>query len=199
MSGSSSVKLLGVTIDNKLNFDEHVTKLCKKVSQKIHALARMSNYMSQDKLRILMRKPSLNPNSGIVLLFGCIIVERSIIELIGYMRGLLGWSITDPSLTFDKLLCKDNLFQVHHRNLQILATEMYKAKNNLSPTIIKVFKDRENPYNLCNVNPFQSTNVNTVHNGINTVAFQGPKIWAIVPEEIKKSESLAQFKAKIKT
>ena len=27
---SSSVKLLGVTIDNKLNFDEHVSKLCKK-------------------------------------------------------------------------------------------------------------------------------------------------------------------------
>ena len=52
---SSSVKLLGVTIDNKLNFDEHVTKLCKKASQKIHALARISNYMSQDKLRILMK------------------------------------------------------------------------------------------------------------------------------------------------
>ena len=43
---SSSVKLLGVTIDNKLNFDEHVTKLCKKASQKIHALARISNYVS---------------------------------------------------------------------------------------------------------------------------------------------------------
>ena len=26
----SSVKLLGVTIDNKLNFDQHVSKLCKK-------------------------------------------------------------------------------------------------------------------------------------------------------------------------
>ena len=51
---SSSVKLLGVTIDNKLNFDEHVSKLCKKASQKIHALARISNCMSQDKLRIIM-------------------------------------------------------------------------------------------------------------------------------------------------
>ena len=51
---SSSVKLLGVTIDNKLNFDEHVSELCKKVSQKIHALARISNFMSLDKLRIIM-------------------------------------------------------------------------------------------------------------------------------------------------
>ena len=107
---------------------------------------------------------------------------------------------TDPSLTFDKLLRKDNSFQVHHRNLQILATEMYKAKNNLSPTIIKkVFQVRENPYNLRNANPFQSTNVNTVHNGINTVAFQGPKIWEIVPKEIKKSPNLLlNLKLKLK-
>ena len=77
---------------------------------------------------------------------------------------------------------------------------MYKAKNNLSPTIIKkVFKDRENPCNLRNANPFQSTNVNTVHNGINTVAFQGPKVWAIVPEEIKNSLNLLlNIKLKLK-
>ena len=52
---SSSVKLLGITLDNKLNFKEHISKLCKKVSAKLHALARISNFMSQDKLRVLMK------------------------------------------------------------------------------------------------------------------------------------------------
>ena len=47
---SKSVKLLGITIDNILDFREHVTKLCKKVSSKLHALARISNYMCHDKL-----------------------------------------------------------------------------------------------------------------------------------------------------
>ena len=42
---SNSVKLLGVIIDNKLDFSEHVSKLCKKVSNKLHALARISNYI----------------------------------------------------------------------------------------------------------------------------------------------------------
>ena len=42
---SSSVKLLGVTIDNNLKFVEHVTKLCKKASQKLHALARIFKYV----------------------------------------------------------------------------------------------------------------------------------------------------------
>ena len=52
---SQSIKLLGVMIDNKLNFKHHVSKICKKASQKIHALARISNYMNQDKLRTVMK------------------------------------------------------------------------------------------------------------------------------------------------
>ena len=35
----NSVKLLGVTIDNKLTLNKHVSSLCKKASQKLHALA----------------------------------------------------------------------------------------------------------------------------------------------------------------
>ena len=64
---SSSVKLLGVTIDNKLNFSKHLSKLCKKVSSKLHALARILNYMSQDKLQ--------SRNLAIVHWYGCSIVE----------------------------------------------------------------------------------------------------------------------------
>ena len=105
----------------------------------------------------------------------------------------------DPHLTFEELLCKDNSFCIHHHNLQKLATEMYKVRNNLSPTLMKhVFSDREIPYNLRNLNPFQSTDVGTVFNGTETVAFRGPKIWVIVPEDIKNSVLLIQFKEKIK-
>ena len=32
------VKLLGVTVDNKLSFELHLNLVCKKVSQKLHAL-----------------------------------------------------------------------------------------------------------------------------------------------------------------
>ena len=55
ITASESVKLLGIIIDNKLNFNEHISKLCKKVSQKIHALARISNFMSTEKPRKIMK------------------------------------------------------------------------------------------------------------------------------------------------
>ena len=49
------MKLLGITIDNKLSFQEHVRKMCRKVSQKIHALGRVSKDVNRDKLKITMK------------------------------------------------------------------------------------------------------------------------------------------------
>ena len=55
ISCSSTVDLLGIKIDNKLNFNEHVSKLCKKGNQKLHALASISKYMNKDKLKVIMK------------------------------------------------------------------------------------------------------------------------------------------------
>ena len=52
---TQSVKLLGVDIDYKLNFREHISKLCTKASQKLNALIRISSFMSIEKRRILMK------------------------------------------------------------------------------------------------------------------------------------------------
>ena len=47
IENSKSVRLLGITIDNKLSFDTHVSTICKKVNLKLHL-------MSPSKLRIIM-------------------------------------------------------------------------------------------------------------------------------------------------
>ena len=52
---SDSVKLLRVTIDNNLNIKYCVSNLSRKANQKRHALARIANFMSKEKLRILMK------------------------------------------------------------------------------------------------------------------------------------------------
>ena len=47
--------------------------------------------------------------------------------------------------------------------------------------------------------PFKSHNVHTEHYGKNSLSFLGPKLWSLVPEDIKNSNSLKEFKGKIKT
>ena len=45
LSSTCSETIFGIKIDNKLTLDEHVEGLCKKTSQKISAVARISSLM----------------------------------------------------------------------------------------------------------------------------------------------------------
>ena len=45
LTSTCSEKLLGIKIDNKLTFEENVEVLCKKTSQKVNVLARISYLM----------------------------------------------------------------------------------------------------------------------------------------------------------
>ena len=47
-------KLLGINIDHFFTFNEQVSKLCKKASQKLHTIARTSSYLNKNKLRLIM-------------------------------------------------------------------------------------------------------------------------------------------------
>ena len=55
IKNSTEEKLLGIKFDSNLSFENHVTHLCKKTSQKLHALARISHYMDLSKCRNLMK------------------------------------------------------------------------------------------------------------------------------------------------
>ena len=49
---SREQKLLGITVDKKLTFKTHVESLCKKANQKLHALSRISCYLSTEQLKL---------------------------------------------------------------------------------------------------------------------------------------------------
>ena len=49
IKSSKCEKLLGIKIDNKLNFNTHVDEICKKAGQKLNALSRVTPYMDLSK------------------------------------------------------------------------------------------------------------------------------------------------------
>ena len=54
VSNSKYEKLLGVKIDHELNFNEHVSSLSKKASQKLNALSRIAFSMTFDQRRLIL-------------------------------------------------------------------------------------------------------------------------------------------------
>ena len=102
-------------------------------------------------------------------------------------------------LPFESLLRKAETVTIHHRNLQLLATEMYKVVHDLSPAIVtEIFPKNCQNYNLRYKETFRARKINTVYSGSETISVLGPKIWELVPIDIKNSNSLAAFKSKIK-
>ena len=55
INNGNEEKLLGIKIDTKLSFENHVSSLCKIASIKLHALAKIVNYMDLIKRKSLMK------------------------------------------------------------------------------------------------------------------------------------------------
>ena len=54
IKNSEYEKLLGIKVDTKLNFNEHLNDIISKASRKVNALSRVVPYMSLSKKKILM-------------------------------------------------------------------------------------------------------------------------------------------------
>ena len=100
----------------------------------------------------------------------------------------------NEEMTFEELLKMDESFTIHERNLQKLATEMYKVKHDLCP---KPFKDLFTP-SIRGKHEWVLPKVVSVNKGQETIRFRGPMTWSLVPKEIRESKTLLLFKERIR-
>ena len=136
-------KLLGVKFDNKLRFEKHITDVCRKASRKIYALARIAPYMD------LFKRHGYECffQFAVQLLSTALDVPQSHDML---HERCLRIIYNDKQSSFKTLLEKDCFVSIHDRNIQCLATEMYKVSNGLSPPIVSNIFTQKNfhSYNL---------------------------------------------------
>ena len=85
----------------------------------------------------------------------------------------------DKRSTFEECLVKDNSVSVHQNNINVLAIEMCKVANDISPEIMnKVFKlSEETHYHLRHNKQFLVDPIYSVFDGSESSSYFGPKIW----------------------
>ena len=199
IKNSNSQKLLGITIDRNLSFNEHVSKLCKKASLKISALSRIFPHIDICKRKILM-KAYFSSQFGY-----CPLVwmnhSRNLNNRINALHErALRLVYDDFTSSFTELLEKDNSVTIHQKNLQALAIEMFKVKNNIGPEILnEVFKIKDKCYNTRFNSDFERRNIKSVRYGSETLSSLGPQIWDLIPLEVRNLTSLDKFKTKIRS
>ena len=83
----------------------------------------------------------------------------------------------DDVSTFEELLDQDGSITVHDQNIKLLATEMFKVKNDIKPNVLGEFiTNREMRYNTRNPSDFLRDKANTTTYGIESIRILGPKL-----------------------
>ena len=140
-------KNFGVTIDNKLSFDEHIINICKTANKKLNALSRINHYMKQNQKEIL-------PSFIICHFSSCPLIwmicsKKSSKKINAVHERSLQIIRNDYQPLYPLLLEEAHQITVHQKVINSLMIKVYKYLNGHSPDIMNdIFKLRENTYNL---------------------------------------------------
>ena len=115
-----------------------MTYLSATSNRKLHALSRVSKYISLNKRRILMKSFIIFQFSYCPLI--CMTHSRGFNNKINHIHErALRIVYKDFSTPFEGLLAKDKCVTIHNQSLQQLVIEIFKVKMGISPIIIKKF------------------------------------------------------------
>ena len=86
----------------------------------------------------------------------------------------------------------DNSVSIHHKNIRLLSIELYKVKRNLSNQVMsELFSLRNINYDFRSQTDFELGTIYTTAYGVRSLKYFAPKIWNIVPIDIRSSDSLS--------
>ena len=189
LSSEDHVKLLGVNLDSKLNFEIHIQQIYFKAGNHLNVLKRLSPFINcKDRMAI--------SRSFILCHFEfCSVVwhfcgKTSIRRMEKIQERALRFVYGDYDTTYHDLLHKLPTLELgRERSIAILT---YKIIHDQAPNYLK---DLIN----CNRNSklYLPSYKSTKH-GINSFSYRAPRIWNSLPVTTKNAPSLSSFKTRIK-
>ena len=168
-------KLLGVHVDSDLSLDHHISKICKKASLKVGALARVTSAMSLSKKHTLMNVFFNSQLNYCPFIWMCHNRENN--NKINRLNDRCLRIIYNDKQSSEK----DGYVSIHERNIKTLATKIFKVSKNLAPTPMhEIFKLKDQPYyNLKYNSQFSRHLFKSVYKITKSLSFLRPKTWDI--------------------
>ena len=186
---SSSERLLGVFFDSKLTLQSHIDNICKKASQKLNAISRITPYMSFNKKSLAVNAFFMAQFNYCPLIWMCHNKTHKN-KINSLHERCLRLIHNDKRSSFDDLLEKDNSVFIPYKNLQALSIKMFKVHTKTYPEIMhNVFLEQGN-YNLRNETDFEIPQVKSVNYGLESIRVLRPKIWESFLNNLKKKNRL---------
>ena len=197
IQSESSVNILGIDIDEKLNFTAHINKICRKAGRQVNVLRRLAPLLDiESKLAIFKAFVVLNFNYCPIVWHFCGKVNAAKMERL--QERALRFVFDDPTSSYESLLDRAGVNTLTLSRIKIIAAEVYKASHGQSPPyLVDMFTLRtDSHYNLRDSNTcfLNLPPVETVKYGKKSLHFEGVKIWNHLPKDIRCSQNYGSFR-----
>ena len=191
---TKSYRYLGLLVDERFSWENHVDEICWKLSQMAGIILKTRSLLSKKAMMLVYHSLV-----GSKLRYGLICwatANKTLLQKINVAHNTI---IT--YLTFSKrcsrmwpLYCQ---LKVLPLNIQIeQAKTMYKYEHNMLPQVFdEYFKKPHHHYNTryaCLHNNFELIRISSAKE-TSLLKYYGPKIWASIPTNIKNTQSLKVF------
>ena len=195
-----SVKLLGITIDDSLSFNQHISTFCRSAANQLNALIRLRSFLGFNEKKVLLNS-FIYSNFNYCPLVWMLSHAKSLNKIDNLQKRALQFLYNDFDASYEELLLKAGKLKIREANLMILCVEIFKTINKLNPQFMEhIFKTsvslrptrRQYQLNL------SVPTYNTAKFGEKSLKVQGPRIWNSLPFHIKSAENLKTFKKMIK-
>ena len=198
IQSEKSVKLLGVTLDYKLNFDPHISNICKKAASQLNVLKRLKSFIGSAEKEILVQS-FVCSNFNYCPLVWYFSTSKSLQKIEKIQERALRFLHNDHVSSYKDLLLKSNRCTMLVSRQRKLCIEIFKTLKKLNPAFMNdIFSVRTSNYSLRNPNSLNHFRPNQVTFGSNSLKVIGPKIWNCLPNELKSAENLNSFQNMIK-
>ena len=139
-----SVELLGIHLDDKLNFNLHISNICRSAANQLNALIRLKNYLSFNAKRVLINSYIIS-NFNYCPLVRMFSTAKSLNKIESLQKRALRFLYNDYSISYEGLLEKAGKIKMNVYRLRNLCVEIYKTINKLNPEFMNnIFKVKEN-------------------------------------------------------
>jgi len=194
----SDVKLLGITIDDKLKFDKHIDTLCKNAAKQLNVLHRFKNIFHFKERETLYNTFILsNFNYCPIVWHFCGKGYTKKIEKI--QERALRFMFNDKKGSYDSLLERCGYTTLLIRRIKKVASEVFKSLHDLNPVFMKdMFEVKEISYDLRDRNILHQPKFQKITYGKMTFKYYGSHIWNMLPNKLKECTSFDNFKSMLK-
>ena len=130
---SPSVKLLGVQIDDKLNFNLHITNICRSAANQLNALIRFKQFLSFEAKKVLVNSYFYS-NFNYCPLVWMLSSAKSLNKIESLQKRALRYLYSGYESPYDTLLAKSGKVTMEASRLRSLCVEIYKSINSINPS-----------------------------------------------------------------